>query len=470
MPPVHRFVRTRLSVMMFLFYFSVGSWLVTLSTFLMSAPTKGGLNFTTTEVGWIYSCFAIAGMTAPLVIGLLADRLFRADRVFAVAALAMAGLLTTAAWWCESNFDRMDDAYRRAAATELVAGQPALDQSDRVAALSSAVPTAALEPIRSDVRAALNRVNESATVRETASSIFLPMMAIMIGVCFCTQICMTLSTVISLRNLPDPAQDFARTRMWGTVGWVVSGNMIGILMTAVSSEPIFLGAASALATAVYAFTLPATPPKGHGRTLAEALGIPALGLLRDRSFAIFVLVAFASSMLNQFYVVYGHRYLTDLEIPEPVQVMTIAQVLEVGVMFAIPMLNPRRWMKWLMAVGLLGYVARALAMRSGWEPAVLAVGVPMHGWSFALFFVVAATYIDREAPWHLRASAQAVVALAVSGFGPWFGNMLAAEVVGRHRTGTVVDWPLVWDIPLVGCTIAFVLFVLFFRPRVEQQG
>ncbi len=57
-------VRARLSAMMVLFYFPLGCWIVTLSTFLMSAPTKGGLNFDTAEVGWVYSTFAFGGMLA----------------------------------------------------------------------------------------------------------------------------------------------------------------------------------------------------------------------------------------------------------------------------------------------------------------------------------------------------------------------------------------------------------------------
>ena len=55
-------VRTRLSAMMFVFYFGVGAWVVTLSTYLMSAPIKGGLNFSTNQVGLIYSAFAFGGI------------------------------------------------------------------------------------------------------------------------------------------------------------------------------------------------------------------------------------------------------------------------------------------------------------------------------------------------------------------------------------------------------------------------
>ena len=451
--------------MMFLFYFSVGSWLVTLSTFLMSAPIKGGMNFTTGEVGWIYSSLAIAGMTAPLVIGLLADRLFRADRVFAVSAFGMASFLTVVGWWCDANFSRVDQIYKDVAQEHRVAGLPALVQRERLVAMAGTIPAAAVEPLRVQVHRALDQVNEDHRVRAIASTVFFPLFAMMIGVCFCTQICMTLSTVISLRNLPDPARQFSRVRMWGTVGWVVAGNLLGIYFASVSTEPIYLGAVSGALLGVYALTLPATPPRGHGRTFTEVFGVPALRLLGDRSFAVFLLVAFSSSLLNQFYVVYGHRYLTDLELAEPVQFMTIAQVLEVGVMFVIPLLNPRQNMKLLMTIGLFGYVARAAALSSGWETAVLLVGVPMHGWSFAFFFVIAATYIDREAPWHLRASAQAMVALAVSGFGPWLGNLLAAEVVGWYRVGTVIDWPPVWQVPLVGCTAVLLLFLIGFHPR-----
>ena len=113
-----KLVRTRLSVMMFLFFFAVGAWVVTLSTYLMSAPTRGGLNFTTTQVGWMYSTFAFGGMLAPLAIGLLADRLFAAERVLGVSGLVCAALLFAAGRWCDANFPRIDAAYHRAAAAE----------------------------------------------------------------------------------------------------------------------------------------------------------------------------------------------------------------------------------------------------------------------------------------------------------------------------------------------------------------
>jgi nucleoside transporter len=434
-----RLVRTRLSVMMFLFFFAVGAWAVTLSTYLMSAPTKGGLNFTTTQVGWVYSTFAFGGMIAPLAIGLLADRLFAAQRVLGVSGLACAALLFAAGRWCDANFPRTADAYRRASAAESVLDPPALD-----------------------------RVNDNPEVRRVAAETFRPLFGLMLAYCVGLQIGITLTTVITLRNLPDPG-GFSRVRLYGTIGWIVAGYVIGQFLAAVSSQPLYLAAGASGLLGLFAFLLPHTPPKGTGRTPAEMFGLPALTLFRDRSFGVFVGVTFACGAMNQFYGIYAHRYLTDLGVYKPEQVMTLGQVVEAACMFTIPMLGPRRRVKGLMLLGLVGWVVRGAVMTWGAVPAVVAVGVPMHGWSYAFYYMVAATYLDQEAPPHLRASAQGIITFASGGVGVWAGNVFAGLVVDHHRAGTVIDWRPVWLVPLVGSAVALVVFALFFRPPPERK-
>jgi MFS family permease len=457
-----RLVRTRLSAMMFLFYFGLGSWVVTLSTYLMTAPIKGGLNFTTVEVGLIYSAFAFGGMLAPLMIGLLTDQLFRGEMVLGVASLLAAVLLFVAGLWCDANFPGMDTAYRLAAGREWVDGQPALEL---LAQLNGAdLKGEEDDATRDRIRHALDRVNEDPDVRQTAANTFRPLFGLMMAYCVFMQLALTLTTVVSLRNLPDPVQDFSRVRLFGTVGWIAAGNVVGWVLRPASSDILYLSAAGSAAVGVYAFTLPRTPPKGTGRSVAEAFGLPALRLFKDGSFVVFVVVAFFNTALNQFYVVYGHRYLTDMGVPAPVQVMTIAQVVEVACMFVLPLLGPKHRMKCLMAVGLAGYAVRGVVMTIGWVPAVVAIGVPMHGWGYAFFLLVASTYLDREAPPHLRASAQGIITFVSGGIGVWTGNLFASEVVDAYRIGTVIDWRAVWQIPLVASTGLFVAFLVFFRP------
>ena len=60
--------------MMFLQYFTLGAWIVTLVKYLGSSSELGGLAFSPTQSAGIYSAFAIGGLVAPLFTGLLADR------------------------------------------------------------------------------------------------------------------------------------------------------------------------------------------------------------------------------------------------------------------------------------------------------------------------------------------------------------------------------------------------------------
>lgn len=452
-----RLLRTRLSAMMFLLYCGLGAWSVTAGTYLLSSPINGGLNFTTGEVGWIYSTFALGAMLATPFVGLLADRLFRADRVFAVGSFGCAIFLFAAAWWCQASGPVIDGVYRTVAAEVMTPGMPDL-------ATVAAMPK---DEVPESVKVALDRVNEDPRMREAASGVFWPLFALLLAQAVCLQTAMPLSTVLSLRNLPDRDQ-FSRVRLFGTVGWIAVGMTMGLILNPVSSDPFLLAGALMLAAAVYGFLfLPRTEPKGHGKTLGEAFGLPAFGLFKDRSFLTYMVVALLVSQMNQFYGVYGHRFLTDAGFDKPERWMTIGQVVEVGCMFAIPLLKPRNTMKWLMLVGVTGGAVRGLAMATGPDWLVLGLGVPMHGWSFALFFVVAATFIDREAPPHLRASAQAIATFVAGGLGPWTGNLLAASVVDHYRTGTVIDWAAVWVVPLIGCALAAAVFALGFRTPVD---
>ncbi len=431
-------VRTRLSAMMFLFYSSLGAWAVTIATYLKKPAGDGGLNFDSHQVGLIFATFAIGGIVANPLVGLLADRLFRADRLFAVMSVCC-GLFLLGAWqWCD-----LRELVLGAARSQIEANVPAGGSGESETNLADGTPGDALKA-ETDVT-------------------FYGLFAVMLAYSLCLQVAIPLVSVISLRNLPDPTRQFSRTRLWGTVGWVVVGLLMGVVIAPVSSQPFLMAAVLAVAVGVYGLTLPSTPPKGHGKTLGEAFGLPALGLFKWRSFAVYLAVGLTLSVMNQFYGTHGHAYLTATGWEGAERWMVIGQVVEVGCMFVIPLLDPKRSMKWLMLAGAVGGVVRGLTMAWGNPWAVMAVGVPMHGWQFALYFVTATTFVDRLAPPHLRASAQAIAAFVGGGVGPLLGNILAAQVMNECRTPGGTDWGAFWLVPAVGCGLAAIAFALLFR-------
>lgn len=405
----------RLAAMMFLQYFGLSAMIVPLTRYLQTPPAAGGLGFLPTHVGYIYMTFAVGAIVAPMVVGLLADRWFAGEKVMAVAHALMAALMGASGWWC----DTYDGANS--------------DPADAVG----------------------------------------PLFGLMLGYAIGTQITLTLTNVISFRNLIDGGDGaFWYVRLTGTFGWIVAGFVVGWGLNPISPQPLYVAAATSAVLAGFALLLPHTPPKGHNRPVREVIGLPAVKMFRDRSFVVFAAVLFVCNMMNQFYSLFVPPYLSDLGVRldlgawgavAPEVIMTLAQWCEIGCMAATPFLLRRFGLKRLMVLGVGGLLLRNALLYLANVPGIVAVGLPMHGWGYAFYAMLGAYFVDREAPPHLRAGAQSLVTFLGSGPAVLVGNFLASNTVQLNRAEGVTDWGAVWLVPLAGYAVAFAAFVALFK-------
>lgn len=398
-----RAVGPRLAGMMFLQYFGIGAWIVPLPRFLAAPAGDGGLGFDPAEVGLIFATWPIAGMTTPLLVAPLADRYFAAEKLLGVLQLLMAAVLAAAGAWC---------------GRAVVSGGP--------------VPTG-------------------------------PLFGIMLLYTFALLPTMPLTNVIAMRNLPNPTATFGRVRLVGTFGWIVAGLALAGLLNPVSPQPFYLAAGTALVQGVYAFTLPHTPPLGRGRPVRDLIGVSALAMFRDRAFVAFAAAAVLGNMMNQFYVLFSARFAAASGVPRPEGVLTLAQWCEMGAMLAVPVLVRRLGLRAVLLAGLVGWLVRNLVLAYGPVELLVGLALPLQGVSYVLFSIVGVLFVDREAPPHLRASAQALVTFLSNGPAVLLGNWLAGRVGGFYTTPAGVDWTGVWLVPVVGVGVAAAAFAVLFR-------
>ena len=291
---------------------------------------------------------------------------------------------------------------------------------------------------------------------------------------------LALTTSLAMRHINDPQEEFGAIRVFGTLGWIAVGLVVGALGVEATASPLYLAAGLSLVMAGYCFTLPPTPPLANPERfqLRHALPLESLHLLRGRSMAIFALASFLICIPLQFYYAFTNLFLNEIGVVNAAGKMTGGQMSEILCMLLIPWFFRRLGVKWMLAVGMLAWVVRYAMFAFGgtgdlmW---MLWLGIILHGICFDFFFVVGQIYIDREAPPALRAATQGLITFLTYGLGMFVGSWLSGVAVDTYvrvnAQGVAThDWHGIWLLAGGCAAVVLVLFVLLFKDRKAKAG
>jgi len=410
-------VRIRLSAMMFLQYMMFAVFWVQLSAYLKNEAISSGWQF------WILAVMPLGCLIAP-VFCMIADRHFASQKVLMVLNFACAVLFFFGA--------RQDD------------------------------PTM--------------------------------LFVILLLAMFCYMPTWSLTNAIAMTNAPS--EKFPQIRVFGSIGWVAAG-LFGLValkggwalhkVFAVevwkdwsveidgTAIPLYCGAATALVAAVLNLTLPNTPPpaKGQKASVVDALGLRAMGLLKDINFAFFILISMLVMVPFTLYFSLGSQFFLDQGFKLVTMTMNYGQLVEIFLMLLVPLALAKFGIKWTMAAGLVALAIRYLTLWGGVaadQTFLYYIAILVHGIIFGFFFVGGQVYVDKKAPPEIRAQAQGLIVLICFGVGMLLGTFVNVWLVQHYTADEVTNWKPIFMIATVMSAVLVGAFCLVFRDDISQKG
>jgi len=288
----------------------------------------------------------------------------------------------------------------------------------------------------------------------------------------------SLANSVSFKQMKDSQKEFPGVRVLGTVGWIVSGLLIGYLSLENSVLTFRIAAGSSLLLGIFCFFLPHTPPDKKQTKLSSILGLNALVLFKERSFIIFFLASILICIPLAFYYGFTNPFLNDIGMHNAAGKMTLGQASEFFFMLVIPLLFIRLGVKKMLLIGMFAWVIRYLLFAFGDVDAgmwMLYAGIILHGICYDFFFVTGQIYIDNKADDSIKSAAQGLITFATYGMGLLIGSYVSGYITEIHTLnldGVIsYQWLSVW---LIAASIAMVVIVLFFiffkdKPAVQKS-
>jgi nucleoside transporter len=281
-----------------------------------------------------------------------------------------------------------------------------------------------------------------------------------------------LSNSIAFQQMSDPGKQFPWIRVFGTLGWMSAGLMIGLLSIEKTQATFHMAAVAAIALGIISFALPDTPPKGKSSSssASKAVGAEAFVLFKDKSYLIFFIAAILVCIPLSFYYGFANLFLNDVGMTNAAGKMILGQLSEAIFILAIPFLFNSIGVKKMLLLGMTAWMLRYLCFAYGDINAnlwMLYAGIILHGICYDFFFVTGYMYTEKKAGEKIKSAAQGLFTFATYGVGMFMGTWISGYTADYYMVDGHHLWKETWFVPAYVALAVLVSFVLFFKEKTE---
>jgi len=294
-------------------------------------------------------------------------------------------------------------------------------------------------------------------------------------------------------NGKDPVKDFPPIRVFGTVGFICSMLFVNFMRNGQgiqfqhSYEQFLTSGILGVLLAAYALTMPNCPckPKEAGtQSFAEATGLIAFKLFKQKKFAIFFIFSMLLGAALQVTNGYANTFISSFaENPaysdtwganNANALISLSQISETLCILLIPWAMKKFRIKGVMLIAMFAWVFRFGFFGLG-NPGsgvwLFILSCIVYGVAFDFFNISGSLYVNENTDKGIRSSAQGLFMLMTNGLGASIGTWAAGRVVNHFvYNAAAPSWPTAWYIFAAYSLVVAVAFMILFKDPSKQNA
>lgn len=284
----------------------------------------------------------------------------------------------------------------------------------------------------------------------------------------------------------DSVKAFPPIRVFGTIGFICSMLFVNFMKGVDGVQfqhtynQFFVSGILGMVLCLYSLTLPACPCKpktAEKQSFAEASGLNAFKLFKDRQFAVFFIFSMLLGASLQITNGYANTFITSFK-DNPVYahawgannanaLISLSQISETLCILLIPFFMKRFGIKKVVLIAMFAWVFRFGLFGAG-NPGggvwLFVLSCIVYGVAFDFFNISGSLFVNENTDNEIRSSAQGLFMLMTNGLGASIGTWAAGKVVNHFvYNAATPDWSTAWYIFAAYSLLVSILFIFFFK-------
>lgn len=262
----------------------------------------------------------------------------------------------------------------------------------------------------------------------------------------------------------DDRNSFGLIRVWGSIGWVVSGWLISFFWKFTNSSDMSLALKLSALFSVIVVVLTLKLPRLKLDRDKKVTLIPheAIDVIKKPEVTFLFILIFIMATVDKF-ISYGMpMFLTSNGTPRDnvMIILSLGQFPEIIMLFVLSSFIRKLGFKNIFIIALILQIARYTIFYINGPLPLTLVGITIHGFIYAFLYAGSTIYLDNFTDINSRGGVHQLFSLIYVGIAGFLGNLFAGYIAENVMANGNIDFKLFWGIPAVTSTVTLVILIL----------